>query len=115
MVKEYLVAGGDNLDNMIKAVNECVEQGFTPFGSPYLEPDHEAGDGIRARYNQAMVMHEEPSYQLLCSNDPIHLTNEVNEYLKKGYKALGGVAAVSNTSQGALSSYITYAQAVARQ
>jgi hypothetical protein len=51
-IVEYATARDSNLKGLDKIVNELIEQGFQPFGSPYLT------DGDEFLACQAMVKYE---------------------------------------------------------
>lgn len=52
---EYRTARDSNIDGLDRKVTEMIEQGFQPFGSPYVT---EAGEFLAC---QAMVRYEDDS------------------------------------------------------
>ena len=54
-IAEYTTARDSNIKDLDRIVNEMIEQGFQPFGSPYVT---EGGEFLAC---QAMVRYEEES------------------------------------------------------
>jgi hypothetical protein len=85
---EYKTAVSTDLANLDKTVNELIEKGFQPFGSPYFVPKNVHGVLTDCTVCQAMVSTGESTKTLRADQAKIEVETEEFKRAKEAKKAL---------------------------
>jgi hypothetical protein len=87
-IMEYKTAVSTDIANLDKIVNELIEKGFQPFGSPYFVPKNAHGVLADCTVCQAMVSTGESIKTVRAEQGKVEVETEEFKRAKEAKKAL---------------------------